>query len=92
MSKWVNFRDELLSTLKFDNVDDKMKEDFTSWLLEVAMPLAETSADSFISQIKEQAIEENGWTKLRDLVILPFIITGGLWLVKQTLTKTIKNT
>ena len=92
MSKWVNFRDELLSTLKFDEVDDKMKEDFTSWLLEIAMPIAETSADSFISQIKVQAVEENGWTKLRDLVILPFIITGSLWLVKQTLTKTIKNT
>lgn len=24
MSKWVNFRDELLSTLKFDEVDDKV--------------------------------------------------------------------
>lgn len=92
MSKWVNFRDELLSTLKFDEVNDRMKEDFTSWLLEVAMPLAKTSADSFISQIKVQAVDENGWTKLRDLVILPFIITGGLWLVKKTLTKTIKNT
>ena len=32
-----------------------MKEDFTVWLLDIAMPLAETSADSFISQIKEQA-------------------------------------
>ena len=55
MSKWVDFRDELLITLKFDEVDDKMKEDFTVWLLDIAMPLAETSADSFISQIKEQA-------------------------------------
>ena len=91
MSKWVNFRDELLSTLKFDEVDDKMKEDFTKWLLEVAMPLAETSADSFISQIKDQAVKESGWTKLRDLVVLPFIITGGLWVVKQSLVKTTKR-
>lgn len=91
MSKWVNFRDELLSTLKFDEVDDKMKEDFTKWLLEVAMPLAETSADSFISQIKDQAVKESGWTKLRDLVVLPFIITGGLWIVKQSLVKTTKR-
>ena len=91
MSKWVNFRDELLSTLKFDEVDDKMKEDFTKWLLEVAMPLAETSADSFISQVKDQAVKESGWTKLRDLVVLPFIITGGLWVVKQSLVKTTKR-
>ena len=91
MSKWVNFRDELLSTLKFDEVTDQMKEDFTKWLLEVAMPLAETSADSFISQVKEQAVKENGWTKLRDLVVLPFIITGCLWIVKQSLIKTTKR-
>lgn len=91
MSKWVNFRDELLSTLKFDEVDDKMKEDFTKWLLEIAMPLAETSADSFISQVKDQAVKESGWTKLRDLVVLPFIITGGLWVVKQSLVKTTKR-
>ena len=91
MSKWVNFRDELLTTLKFNEVDDKMKEDFTKWLLEVAMPLAETSADSFISQVKEQAVKENGWTKLRDLVVLPFIITGCLWIVKQSLVKTVKE-
>ena len=91
MSKWVNFRDELLSTLKFDEVTDQMKEDFTKWLLEVAMPLAETSADSFISQVKDQAVKESGWTKLRDLVVLPFIITGGLWIVKQSLIKTTKT-
>ena len=91
MSKWTNFRDELLSTLKFDEVTDQMKEDFTTWLLEVAMPLAETSADSFISQINEQAIKETGWTKLRDLVVLPFIVTIGLWVIKQTLIKTTKS-
>lgn len=91
MSKWTNFRDELLATLKFDEVDDKMKENFTIWLLDIAMPLAETSADSFISQVKEQAIKETGWTKLRDLVVLPFIITIGLWVIKQTLIKTTKS-
>ena len=91
MSKWVDFRDELLTVLRFDEVDDKMKENFTVWLLDVAMPLAETSADSFISQIKEQAIKETGWTKLRDLVVLPFIITIGLWVTKQTLIKTTKS-
>ena len=91
MSKWVTFRDELLSTLKFDKVTEEMKEDFTKWLLDIALPLAETSAISFISQIKEQSVKETGWVKLRDLVVLPFIINGGLYIIKKTLIKTIEG-
>lgn len=91
MSKWVDFRDELLSSLKFDKVTEEMKEDFTRWLLDIALPLAETSATSFISQIKEQAVNETGWVKVRDLIVLPFIISGGLYIIKNALVKTVEG-
>lgn len=68
-----------------------MKIDFTKWLLEIAIPMAETSSSSFIAQIKEQAVKESGWNKLRDLVILPFVINIGLYITKKTLEKTIEG-
>ncbi len=90
MSNWTDFRDSIVDSLKFDTVTDTMKEDFTKWLLETCLPLAESAADNFTSQVKEQAKAESGWCKVRDLIVLPMIIDGGLWLAKQALTATNK--
>lgn len=90
-SDWVKFRDNLLNNLNFDNVDEKMKNDLTLYLSNVIMPLVKKSTDSFLQQIKEQSVEEKGWLKVRDLIVLPFIISAGLWLVDKTLAETIKG-
>ncbi len=90
MSNWTDFRDSIVNSLKFDTVTDNMKEDFTKWLLETCLPLAESAADNFTSQVKEQAKTESGWCKVRDLIVLPMIVNGGLWLVKQSLNATAK--
>ena len=92
MSNWTNFRDDLLNNLKFDNVDEALKQSLTIHIKNDILPLAKESADSFISQIKEQAKTETGWIKIRDLIVLPYIIYGGLWLIEQTINKTIKET
>lgn len=92
MSNWTNFRDDLLNNLKFDNVDEALKQSLTLHIKNDILPLAKESADSFISQIKEQAKTETGWVKIRDLIVLPYIIYGGLWLIEQTINKTIKET
>ncbi len=92
MSNWTNFRDDLLNNLKFDNVDEALKQSLTLHIKNDILPLAKESADSFISQIKEQAKAETGWVKIRDLIVLPYIIYGGLWLIEQTINKTIKET
>lgn len=89
MSNWTDFRDSILDALKIEDVTEEMKNNLTQWLLDTAYPLAENAANSFIEQIKEQAGAESGWCKVRDLIVLPFVINGGLWLVKNTLTKTI---
>lgn len=61
MSDWTKFRDSVIKTLKFDTVTEEMKKDLTIYIKDVILPLAKESAESFISQTKEQAIKETGW-------------------------------
>ena len=89
MSDWVKFRDSIINNLKFDKVDEKLKSDLTVYINDAILPLVKESAEDFISQIKDQAVNEHGWVKVRDLIVLPFIITGGLWLIEKTLNETI---
>lgn len=87
---WVDFRDSIVDSLKFDTVTDSMKEQFTKWLLETCLPMAETAAESFIDQTKEQAKGESGWCKIRDMIVLPAIINGGLWLAEKALNASVE--
>lgn len=88
MSKWTEFRDNVEASLDIGHVTEQVKQDFTKWLIETALPLAEKTADAFVTQIQTQAKSETGWNKARDLVILPAVIRGGLWLTKTVLNKT----
>lgn len=88
MSKWTEFRDNIVDNLNIDNVTEEMKQNLTVWLIETALPLATTAAANFTTQLKTQASGETGWNKIRDLIVLPFIIQGGLWLVETALQKT----
>lgn len=90
MSNWTDFRDEIVASLQVEKVTEDMKEAMVKWLLDTALPIAKESAGKFISQVKEQAAAEQGWCKVRDLVVLPAVITGGLWLTEQALRKTDK--
>ena len=40
MSAWTDFRDGIVDSLKFDEVTEELKEQFSSWLVETVMPLA----------------------------------------------------
>ncbi len=88
MSNWTDFRDSIVDSLQFDEVTDTMKQQFTNWLIETCLPLAENAASSFISQTKAQAKNETGWCKIRDLIVLPAVINGGLWLTEKALNAT----
>ena len=92
MSTWTEFRDDVVESLKFDKVTEQMKQDFTKWLVETYLPLAETAAANFISQIKEQAKMEQGWCKIRDMLVLPLAINGLIYVVELVLNKTMEKT
>ena len=87
MSAWTEFRDSVVDSLKFDKVTDSMKDELVKWLLDVLLPMAKTAADDFVAQIKAQASSETGWCKIRDAIVLPFVIEGGLWLIEFALNK-----
>ena len=88
MSAWTDVRDGIIGSLKFDEVTEELKEQFSSWLVETVMPLAHTAADNFITQTKAQAADEKGWCKIRDLIVLPAVINLGLWVTEKALVKT----
>lgn len=92
MSKWTEFRDAVEKDLSIGEVTEDVKRDFTNWCIETAMPLAKQAASSFVSQIQVQAKDEAGWSKARDLIVLPAIINGGLYLIEKVLTKTASAT
>lgn len=87
MSRWTDFRDDIIESLKFDEVTEEVKERFSNWLVETVLPLAQTAADNFVVQTREQAKSENGWCKARDWIVLPVIINVGLWVIEKSLTK-----
>lgn len=91
-SNWVEFRDNLVESLKFEKVTEDMKQAFTAWLLETALPIAKESAANFTGEIKNQAKTETGWCKIRDQIVLPLAIDGGLWLIEHVLRQTAAKT
>ncbi len=56
------------------------------------MPVIENAVDSFCATTKEQAKTETGWCKIRDGVVLPLLMQGGVYVVKLVLSKTIVQT
>lgn len=89
MSDWTRFRDKVIESIHVEEVTEAVKKDFTRWLLDILLPAVKPTADDFVAQLREQAKDESGWCKVRDLAVLPFVIEGGLWLIEHTLNKTL---
>lgn len=90
MSKWVEIRDAVVEAVKFDKVDENMKSAFTRWLLAEIFPVLKVAGEKFAAETKAQAADESGWCKIRDMLVLPAAIEGGLWLIEQALNKTVE--
>jgi hypothetical protein len=89
MSNWTDFRDEILKAINVEEITEEVKQDFTKWILTNLLPALKPAAENFVSQIREQAANESGWCKVRDLFVLPFVVEGGLWLIEKALTKSL---
>ena len=92
MSKWTDVRDNIVDALHVDDVTEEVKRHVTATLLSEVMPVAENAVDSFGAATKEQAKAEAGWCKIRDGVVLPLIMQGGVYVVKLVLSKTVAQT
>lgn len=92
MSKWTEIRDGVLDALNADEVTEELKESVTQKVLDEVLPAVEDVAGKFIATIEEQAKSESGWNKLRDGIVLPLVINGGIYVVKYVLSKTVTET
>lgn len=92
MSKWTDVRDNVVDALHVDDVTEDVKQHVTSTLLREVMPVIENAVDSFCATTKEQSKTEPGWCKIRDGVVLPLLMQGGVYVVKIVLSKTVAQT
>lgn len=92
MSKWTEIRDNVVDALHVDDVTDDIKERVTQTLLNEVVPVIENAVDSFCAATKEQSKTESGWCKIRDNIVLPLLMQGGVYIVKLVLSKTVAQT
>ena len=92
MSKWTDFRDDIVESLQVEEVTEQVKQNLTKQIVESILPAVQTAADGFIANIKEQAKAETGWCKIRDMFVLPLVINGVIYVVETVLTKTLEKT
>lgn len=92
MSKWTDVRDNIVDALHVDDVTEDVKQHVTSTILSEVVPVAENAVDSFCAATKEQSKTETGWCKIRDGIVLPLVMQGGVYVVKLVLSKTVAQT
>ena len=85
-------RDNVVDALHVDDVTEDVKQHVTATLLSEVMPVIENAVDNFCAATKEQAKTESGWCKIRDGVVLPLLMQGGVYVVKLVLSKTVEQT
>lgn len=85
MSKWTDFRDNMVDAMNLDSVVNDLKDQLVSSLTSNGFPVIEELATTFIGKIQEQAATEAGWNKIRDSVVLPMVIRGCLYMMKAVL-------
>lgn len=89
MSKWTEFRDDIVKNLNVDEVTEDLKQRVTKAIVDEAFPVIESAVAKFSGKIREQAPNENGWCRIRDGIVLPLVMEGLLYVAKTVLTKSL---
>lgn len=89
MSKWTEVRDNIVDALHVEDITEDVKQHVTNTILSEIIPVIENAVDSFCTTIKEQSKSESGWCKVRDAIVLPLLMQGGVYVVKLVLSKTV---
>lgn len=91
MSKWVEFRDEVVKSVQLDAVTEQVKNNVMNAILAEGIPFVEATAQAFTAKLQEQAKTETGWCMIRDRFIIPTAFSIGLFTMKNILEITAKN-
>ena len=92
MSKWTDIRDSIEQAVSDTQIDEQVKQAVTQTCYDVILPSLQKLGDGFVASVKAQSADESGWCKVRDAIVLPALIEGGLWLIEMVLKKTIEKT
>ena len=83
-------KNEVIADVK-DYVTDTAKSAFLSWVKDKVLPAAREMAEAYIEAIKVSGKEETGWCKARDTLVIPALISSGLWLTEQAVSKVVEQ-
>lgn len=92
MSQWTNFRDAIEGEIENVKLDELAKQELTKNLVDNVMPAVDAWVDKFAGGLTEEAKGESGWCKIRDGIVLPYVLKAIMYIGKQALERTLANT
>lgn len=80
MSTWTDMRDKALEAMKEGALDvvEETKQKFLDNFIDAGMPAIEAYAELFSATVQEQAKNETGWVKIRDMFVIPLAVKVAL--------------
>ena len=81
-------KNEVIADVK-GYVTDTAKSAFLNWVKDKVLPSAREMAEAYIEAVKASAVEEAGWCKARDTLVIPTLVSIGLWVAEQTVSKVV---
>ena len=91
-SKWVEFRNAIEGEIENVKLDELAKQELTKNLVENVMPAVDAWVDKLAGGLTEEAKGESGWCKIRDGIVLPYVLKAIMYVGKQALERTLANT
>ena len=92
MSSWTNFRDAIEGEIENVKLDELAKQELTKNLVDNVMPAVDAWVDKLAGGLTEEAKGESGWCKIRDGIVLPYVLKAIMYVGKQALERTLTNT
>ena len=80
---------EVIADVK-DYVTDTAKTAFLTWVATRILPAVREMAEADVGAVKASAGAESGWCKIRDIIVIPALVSAGIWLAEQIVDKTAK--
>ena len=92
MSSWTNFRDAIEGEIENVKLDEIAKQELTKNLVDNVMPAVDAWVGKLAGGLTEEAKGESGWCKIRDGIVLPYVLKAIMYIGKQALERTLANT
>ena len=83
-------KNEVIEDVK-DYVNDTAKAAFLGWVKDKVLPSVREMAEAYIEAIKVSGKEETGWCKARDTLVIPALVSAGIWLAEQAVSKVVEQ-